>query len=292
MVNRNICELIGDNDIAEVNGRKVLGGLMGVAKAGNDRNSGPQRLIMNIKVSNWAQNVIAGDMPQLPTSGQWRCLVLEDEETLVLSGKDLICCFYVFEIPKPWRKWMAFAPPWPVVVFILAARGKSTSVRKLFPWWISATRVIQHVHRRLWPLRYTICAVSSRRQKFAATEVSRAAVPLELVCSSRGKVSREAAGQNELYVGRGTADSFWQPSKWENPFRVSKVGSAARAVELYAKWLITQKDLLFQLLLDGKRLLCHCNGSSPCHIDSLIAIWRSHRLPLLFSSAIDVASVH
>ena len=27
-------------------------------------------------------------------------------------------------------------------------------------------------------------------------------------------------------------------------------------------------------------LLCHCKSSSPCHIDSLIAIWRSHRLPL------------
>ena len=46
---------------------------MGVAKARNDRNTGPQHLIMNIKVSNWAENIIAGDMPQLPTSGQWRC---------------------------------------------------------------------------------------------------------------------------------------------------------------------------------------------------------------------------
>ena len=54
LVDRNICELIEFDDIAEVNGRKVLGGLMGVAKAGNDRNTGPQRLIMNIKVSNWA----------------------------------------------------------------------------------------------------------------------------------------------------------------------------------------------------------------------------------------------
>ena len=51
---------------------------MGVAKAGNDRNTGPQRLIMNIKVSNWARNIIA----VLPTVGQWRCLILEEEETL------------------------------------------------------------------------------------------------------------------------------------------------------------------------------------------------------------------
>ena len=78
LVNRNICEHIEFNDIAESNDRKVLDGLIEFAKAGSDRNTGPQRLIMNIKVSNWAQNVIAGDMPQLPTSGQWRCLVLED----------------------------------------------------------------------------------------------------------------------------------------------------------------------------------------------------------------------
>ena len=33
LVNRNTCELIEVNETAEVNGRKVLGGLMGVAKA-------------------------------------------------------------------------------------------------------------------------------------------------------------------------------------------------------------------------------------------------------------------
>ena len=51
--------------------RNSRGSLMRVAKAGNNRNTGPQRLIMNIKVSNWAQHVISGDMPQLPTGGVW-----------------------------------------------------------------------------------------------------------------------------------------------------------------------------------------------------------------------------
>ena len=80
-VNRNVCELI---DIADIAGEGAKGArsLMGVAKTGNDRDSGPQRLIMNVKVSSWAQVTIAGDTPQLPTSGQWRCLVLEDGETL------------------------------------------------------------------------------------------------------------------------------------------------------------------------------------------------------------------
>ena len=42
---------------------------MGFARGGSDRSTGPERLIMNIKVSNWAQHVISGDMPQRPSSG-------------------------------------------------------------------------------------------------------------------------------------------------------------------------------------------------------------------------------
>ena len=53
LVNRNICEFIDFADIAEVRRQEVLEGLMGVAEADNDRDSGPQRFIMNIKVSSW-----------------------------------------------------------------------------------------------------------------------------------------------------------------------------------------------------------------------------------------------
>ena len=51
-------------------------------------------------------------------------------------------------------------------------------------------------------------AAEVRRDQLLPPEVSRTAVSLELCCPTREKVSREAAGQNELYVGRGTADSF------------------------------------------------------------------------------------
>ena len=63
---------------------------------------------------------------------------------------------------------------------------------------------------------------------------------------------------------------------------MSEVGSVARAVDLYAKLLPTQKNLLSQLTsLDGKRLLCHCSVNSPCHVDAVITVWRNHRLPKL-----------
>ena len=151
--------------------------------------------------------------------------------------------------------------------------------------WISATGVIQHVHSQLLtsPLHHLRClepAAEDRRDRPLPLEVSRTAVPLELCCPTRGKVSREAGGQN--LRGKGHTRFLLVTRHLGEPFRVSEIGSAARAVELYAKWLITQKDLLFLPWLDGKRLLCHCKGSSPCHIDSLIAIWRSHRLLLPF----------
>ena len=61
-------------------------------------------------------------------------------------------------------------PPWPVVVSILTALGKSASVEKLSPWGgfqppeSSNTSILG-----CWPLRYTMCVVSSRQQKFVAT---------------------------------------------------------------------------------------------------------------------------
>ena len=143
LVNRNICELIEFDETAEVNGRKVLGGLMAVAKAGDDRNTIPQRLIMNIKVSNWAQNIIAGDMPQLSTSGQWRCLIQEEEEPLIWSGEDPKCCFYVFENPKPWRRWMAFAKPVSRDCSVPGSSGQVYLCSKVVPMgWVSATGVM------------------------------------------------------------------------------------------------------------------------------------------------------
>ena len=265
LVDRNICELIEFDERAEVNGRKVLGGLMGVAKVGNDRNTRPQRL---------------------STSGQWQCLFLEDEETLV-SGEDLKCCFHVFEIPKRWRRWMTFAKLVNRECFFPGRPGQVYLCSKVLPMgWVSATGVIQDVHQRLLtsplqPLRCLEPAAEIRRDRPLPDESSRTTGSLGVVCPTRGKVSTAGLSPGDLYVGRGSADSVWASSIWDNPFRVSEVGSAARAVKLYGVWLVTQKDLLRQLpRLDGKRLLCHCHKSSPCHVDALTSTWRSHRSPL------------
>ena len=104
--------------------------------------------------------------------------------------------------------------------------------------WVSATGVIQHVHRRLLTslLQHLRClepAAEIRRDRPLPDESLRTTRSLEFVCPTRGKVSGVALRPGDLYVGRCTADSVWAPSIWGNPFRVSEVGSAARAVKLY-----------------------------------------------------------
>ena len=96
------------------------------------------------KVSNWAQNVIAGDMPQLPSDNcgvwSWRMgkLWFGPEK---ISNAVSTCSKNQNRGANGWP----LQPPWPVVVFILAALGKSTSVRKLshgvdFSHWSHPTR--------------------------------------------------------------------------------------------------------------------------------------------------------
>jgi hypothetical protein len=72
----------------------------------------------------------------------------------------------------------------------------------------------------------------------------------------------------EIYIGRG--------SDWGNPYShlqnskaLYTVGTVYEAIESYAKWIITQPQLLRKLrLLKGKVLGCFCKPG-PCHGDVL-----------------------
>ena len=139
LVDQNTRELIEFDEVAESNGRKVLSGLTGVAKAGNDRHTVPQRLIMHIKLSNWDQNVVMGGMLQLPTSGRWSCSVLESGVTLVWFGEGLKRCFCVVEVPKPWRTCVAFTALEARGLFFPGSMGQDHLCSKAVPMgWISA----------------------------------------------------------------------------------------------------------------------------------------------------------
>lgn len=83
------------------------------------------------------------------------------------------------------------------------------------------------------------------------------------------------AAADLVYVGRPAFQGGWRlpASPWANPFRLQRVGGAAKAVELYAAWLPAQAELMRRLPeLRGKRLGCWCAQGSPCHARHLAGL--------------------
>lgn len=66
----------------------------------------------------------------------------------------------------------------------------------------------------------------------------------------------------DVYIGR--------PSKWGNPFEVGKDGTREDVCKKYRTWLLSQHQLLEELLdLKGKVLGCWCKPRE-CHGDVLV----------------------
>ena len=74
--------------------------------------------------------------------------------------------------------------------------------------------------------------------------------------------------EGAVYVGR--------PTRWGNPYKVSKTQSAAECVRLYrAMWLdyiVRGYDVHIKRDLGGKDLACFCPLDRPCHADVLIEL--------------------
>lgn len=69
---------------------------------------------------------------------------------------------------------------------------------------------------------------------------------------------------NSVYVGR--------PSKWGNPWSISKTNSREKVIKMYREYIQTQKHLLDCLNeLKGKDLICWCEPEA-CHADILLEL--------------------
>lgn len=65
----------------------------------------------------------------------------------------------------------------------------------------------------------------------------------------------------DVFIGR--------PSKWGNPFKITREDDRTKVIALYKEWIITQPDLLKDLReLKGKRIACFCKPLA-CHGDIL-----------------------
>ena len=49
-----------------------------------------------------------GDNDTLEGAAGWLSVILEDGEVMLISGDDLVCSFYLFELPKEWLPYMVF----------------------------------------------------------------------------------------------------------------------------------------------------------------------------------------
>ena len=274
LVRLGICSTIEESDIATFRGSPLLAGMMGVSKPGYAPGEGPQRLVMNLIPSNQVQIAIEGDMAALPTDGQWRCIVLRDGEVLFWSSDDLRCCFYIFSLPPVWHKYMAFARPLPRAKVGLPGPGKVHLCSRVVPMgWISATGVIQHIHRRLLRLPW------SEIQALPAASELRRDLPLPGRVASgaptRGSLQKPFIAQEaDLYIGRSWVAGH-RPSKWANPFKVTEEQPVRWCLQKFEQWMREQPGLMSSLdELSNRRLLCHCSESAPCHADVLHRLWR------------------
>ena len=76
-----------------------------------------------------------------------------------------------------------------------------------------------------------------------------------------------------IYIGRGSAQQGLAPSKWGNPFKVSKYGRE-QSISKFARHLAYSQDLQGCLPeLSGMTLVCHCRPHESCHGDVLIDMW-------------------
>jgi hypothetical protein len=71
-----------------------------------------------------------------------------------------------------------------------------------------------------------------------------------------------------VYIGR--------PSKWGNPFPVTRFRTRDKAIEQYTVWLLAQPKLVdaARRELAGKDLLCFCSPQA-CHGDVLLRVANS-----------------
>ncbi len=79
------------------------------------------------------------------------------------------------------------------------------------------------------------------------------------------KVLNKYHSNDGVYIGR--------PSKWGNPFTITKTFGRLQAIEAYRKYLESHPDLVEDVKkeLKGKNLVCFC-APLPCHGDILLRI--------------------
>ena len=151
LVDRGICEVIGEDDVYKVKGQPLLNGLFGVTKHEWEGNVEIHRLIMNLIPVNSICRGVEGDVSTLPSLSGLAPIFLGKEERLLVSSEDVRCFFYIFKIPVEWRRFMAFNKPLPPALCPANGRCKRYYLcAKVLPMGFrNSVSIAQNVHRTL-----------------------------------------------------------------------------------------------------------------------------------------------
>eukprot|EP00438_Fugacium_kawagutii_P009954 Skav231148 [mRNA] locus=scaffold4611:65775:69738:+ [translate_table: standard] len=109
LVERRICDWVPEPEVMRYRGTKVLNGMFGVRKKGVASCGRPiLRLIMNMIPSNSVHITLAGRVGRLPNICAWGHTVCEADELVTICQSDMSAAFYLFALPRGWKRQLCF----------------------------------------------------------------------------------------------------------------------------------------------------------------------------------------
>eukprot|EP00438_Fugacium_kawagutii_P010880 Skav219195 [mRNA] locus=scaffold3890:43452:50879:- [translate_table: standard] len=151
LVERGICEYMPISELHSIQGEPLMNGLFAVGKGEYVDGLETQRLIMNLTAANSICKGLQGDMCTLPTLSNLNVLTLDEGQEILVSSEDIRCFFYLFQVPRTWRKYLGFSRR--VADHLLPEHLRGTpcvlSAAVLPMGFCNSVSIAQHVHRNV-----------------------------------------------------------------------------------------------------------------------------------------------
>eukprot|EP00435_Cladocopium_sp_Y103_P013778 s336_g3.t1 len=149
LVQKGICEVVRASELYQVQHTPVLNGMFAIGKGEFQGNLETCRLIMNLKPVNQLCYQLVGDTATLPTATCLGQMTLDPEEQLVTSSEDIRCFFYLFQVPRPWIRFLGFglAVPRELVPNEFGDEVGYLAAKVLPMGFVNSVSIAQHIHR-------------------------------------------------------------------------------------------------------------------------------------------------
>ncbi len=146
----NLVEFLEADELVTHRGQVLTAGAFGIGKNKTFTTEvGAQaevlRFIINMTPSNELQTIISGDIGTLPAFTMWSGIELLSSEVVLFTSEDMRCAFYLFRLPRCWKRWLVVGPGISATALGAPASDSKAASRLLWPamvvvpmGWISA----------------------------------------------------------------------------------------------------------------------------------------------------------